>query len=153
MIKDRVLSISVIFVFILLYLETFNFKKATAAQIVGPAAYPRFLIYIILLLSTVVLINSFLKKKENNSSKSIFYWGTFINKHKRIFLIFVFFGLFVFIMSKFNFIVASIFFLFSSQTLLMEFKIKNITLNIFTSIVITLIVYLVFTNFLSIILP
>src|SRR5699024_873365 len=148
MIKDRVLYISVIFVFILLYLETFNFKKATAAQIVGPAAYPRFLIYIILLLSTVVLINSFLKKKENNSSKSIFYWCTFIIKYKRNILIFFFF-----IMSKFNFIVASIFFLFSSQTLLMEFKIKNITLNIFTSIVITLIVYLVFTNFLSIILP
>lgn len=151
--KDRILSICMLLICVIFYLETFNFPEKTSIQVAGPAAYPRVLLYAIAFFSIIILIKSFITKADGEDSTS-FSWKEFLNKYKIIVLLFLFFGVYVFILSIVGFIVATLLFMFGSQALLMGLKkSKPVIINICVTLIATLSVYFVFTELLGILLP
>jgi putative tricarboxylic transport membrane protein len=151
--KDRILSICMLLFCTVMYMETFNFAEKTSIQVAGPAVYPRILLYVIAGFSIIILIRSFFTKASGDES-TVFSWKGFLDKYKKIVLLFLFFGVYVFLLSNVGFIMATLLFMFASQALLMGLKkTKPVIINVCVTSVSTFLVYFVFTESLSILLP
>jgi putative tricarboxylic transport membrane protein len=149
--KDRALSICLLLFCLILYMETFNFAEKTSLQVAGPEAYPRIVLGIIAVFSLIVLVQSFLTKANPSAA---FEWKGFLNKYGKIILLFLSFGIYVFLLSTVGFIIATLIFMFVGQALLMGLRQpKPVIINICVTSVATFLVYFVFTDFLGIWLP
>jgi putative tricarboxylic transport membrane protein len=149
--KDRALSISLLIFCLIMYMETFNFAEKTNLQVAGPEVYPRIVLSIIAAFSIIVLIKSFFTKENTTAA---FEWKGFLDEYGKIILLFLSFGIYVFLLATVGFIVATLLFMFVGQALLMGLKQpKPIIINICVTSVATFLVYFVFTDFLGIWLP
>jgi putative tricarboxylic transport membrane protein len=149
--KDRILSISLLVFCLIMFMETFNFAEKSKMNIAGPEVYPRIVIASIAAFSVILLIRSFFSKADPAPRLE---WKEFIKKYMNIILLFLFFGIYVFLLPNVGFIIATILFMFVSQALLMGVKKrKQLIVNICVTSVSTFFIYFIFTNFLSIWLP
>jgi len=149
--KDRALSIILLLFCLIMYMETFNFAEKTKMQVAGPAVYPRIVIGIIAFLALIVLIQSFFAKTKNSEA---FNWKNFKEKYSKVIILFILFGIYVYLLSVLGFILSTLLYMFISQALLMGFKQrKPIIINVCVTSVATFLVYFVFTDFLGIWLP
>jgi putative tricarboxylic transport membrane protein len=149
--KDRILSISLLVFCLLMFMETFNFAEKSKMSIAGPEVYPRIVIASIAAFSVILLIRSFFSKANPTPRIGM---KEFIKKYKKIILLFLFFGIYVFLLPNISFIFATILFMFVSQALLMGIKHrKQLMINVCVTSVSTFFIYFIFTNFLNIWLP
>lgn len=153
MVKDRVLSLSVIVFFVLMYLETFTFREKSTIDVVAPATYPRILIIIILLIALVIFIKTFTNKEQDKKRPTKDFKFS-LAKYKDVILLFLIFCIHIILFSKIGFVAASLFFLFFSQVLLKGIhKMRHLYVNLAVTISITFVIYYAFTNILNVVLP
>jgi putative tricarboxylic transport membrane protein len=154
MTKDRAFSLTVLIFVAVMYTETYNFPEKSNWEMFSTAFYPRILLGMIGVLSLIQLLRSFkvkpVQKKPSSESKE----GTFWSKHGKIIGLFLIFGLYVFLLPIFGFILATILYLFTSQAILMGIrKPKLLAINSVVTLGTTGIVYQIFTNVLRVWLP
>jgi len=151
MIRDRLLAVLTIMVGIIMYTETYTFARKASWQLVGPEVFPRVLIVIIVLLSLILLIQSFFTKHPETKK---FELQEFLNKNGKSIIIFIIFGIYVFLLSRVHFIISTLLFLFTTQALLTGVKKSKLLIrNLIVTLVATFSIYIIFTNILSIWLP
>jgi putative tricarboxylic transport membrane protein len=148
--KDRVFSISMLMLCVILYLETYNFREGSTLR-VAPETFPRIIIIVIFVLTLFNLIRSIITHKaEPLSIEQV----VFFKRYGKVIVLFVFFGLYVYLMSKLNFVVAALIFMFASQAVFTGvWKMKPVVTNLITTFVSVYTIYFVFTNVLKIWLP
>src|SRR5690625_3291429 len=151
MLKDRIFSIVVIIVCIVMFLETFNFSTSSPYN-TGPELFPRIIILIVFLLSAALLIKSFFTKSEGR--KTFISLKEFIDHYGSTILFFISFLIYTILLPILGFIFATLLFMFFAQTILTGFKKKKLLLlNVVISSISTIGVYFTFTEVLSLWLP
>jgi putative tricarboxylic transport membrane protein len=155
MTKDRILSVSLLVVATILYIETFTFPEKSGLQMFSSAFYPRILLSIFGVISIILFVRSFLPQKNNNDQKKEkVTLRKFWMEYGKIIVLFLLTGAYVFSLEKIGFLITTIVFMLCSQAVLMGWKNrKNLILNVTVSFVSTFLVYGVFNYVLKIMLP
>ena len=108
-------------------------------------SYPLVLLIISYIMTIYLLVSSMYKmKKEENQPTQV------VEQAKIIIPYCLMIAVYLFLMSKIGYIASTVVFMISS---LLYLKLKNKILMIVLSVVLTVILYFVFTNFLTVILP
>lgn len=148
--KDLWLSIVLISFSIIMYIETLSFPSAPKWESFGSSFFPRIIIGILLGLSVIMLIRSLLVKKTEVKTS----FKAFKAEYKLVLIIFAVTTVYIFILDKIGFLIATIIFMLVSQAILRGLKTKkDVALNMVISAVAPVFIYYIFTNFLNINLP
>lgn len=150
--KDRMLSIAVLLLLGVMYVETFQFPEKSDWQLFSTTFYPRILLTVTGILALLLLIRSFKHEKGKETPKVE--WKQMGKKYGKVMALFATTGIYVWILPHLGFLPATLFYLFSSQAILMGTKSpKGILLNVTVTFSATFLVFYLFQHVLNIWLP
>jgi putative tricarboxylic transport membrane protein len=154
MTKDRALAIAISLFVIVMYIESYNIAGKSDWQKFSSAFYPRVLLTIMTILAVILLIRSFVLGKHNEKIRRSVDFKVFLEKYWKVILLFISFGIYVFILTRVGFVISSALYLFISQLILMGMKSrKSLFLNISITVIATLSIFFIFNYGLNVWLP
>ncbi|WP_085522723.1 tripartite tricarboxylate transporter TctB family protein [Tuberibacillus sp. Marseille-P3662] len=133
------------------YFETLSIS-APAFGKTGGAFFPKIVISIVALLGICLLINSLFRMKKETTDKLNLSIPKLIKENKKVLLTFIIFGTYVVLLGLIGYIISTMLFLMTLYLLLTP-KIQKVWIVGLGYIVLTLIVFFIFQNILSVFLP
>ncbi|TDB03214.1 tripartite tricarboxylate transporter TctB family protein [Halomonas marinisediminis] len=151
--KDRALSLALLIVSAVLFIESRNIPPPTSWQPYGSALFPRILLVVVAALSVILLVRSLATTglEKRCSKYSVVQW---IKNNVKILSLFGLFGLYTFLLPLAGYLISTFFFLSSSLALLMGVDTwRKWLINLSLSFSIVPLVYIVFRFGLNVWLP
>ncbi|MBD3894604.1 tripartite tricarboxylate transporter TctB family protein [Halomonas sp. ML-15] len=151
--KDRFLSVVMLLIVAILLYESGNIPDKTSWQPHGSAFFPRILLYMIAGMSLLIFVKSLviengIKKFNLRDVEKIF------DGKAKCISVFAFFGIYALLLPYFGYVIATILFMVSTQTVLMGCNTKKkIATIILTSLIFVPTIYFIFRYGLRIWLP
>lgn len=144
--NDVISSVAFIMFSLVIFIYSFNIKKLTMTKI-GADAAPKIVAILIFICGGVLLVSSLYKLKDQPKSSMDF------SKYKNPIIILGMFLIYLLIMNSIGFLISTTIFLYLSFTLFTTNNLKKQIIHIVLSILITISVYLLFSNLLNLFLP
>lgn len=150
--KDRFLATTTLLIVAILFYESGNIPEKASWQPHGSALFPNILLLIIAFFSAIIFVKSLIKDNppKINIKEAL---GVFNGKTRSIGL-FILFGAYALLLPHLGYLIATLFFMLTSQALLMGINsVKKIITILLTSFIIVPAIYFIFRYGLKIWLP